>query len=116
MHEYDVMIGVPCSGLPHKSDIPCTREDEVMAFAAGVSLAGKEPKVFMQASGFAIALDVHMSLLAPYKINIGYVTVQNPNSPEHHLYMATLFEPLCKLIGKVDETVRSYLKDNAIRN
>jgi len=62
-------IGVPYTDSP-QSDVPCTREDEAIAFAAGVILAGGEAEVFMQDSGLGNSVNVITSLLKPYKIKM----------------------------------------------
>ncbi len=114
--EYDLVVGVPTSGLNHVSDIPCTREDEACAIAAGAVLAGKTTKVFMQNSGFLLTLDIQMSLLLPYGIDIGDLSIFNKPEPEHHLYTATMLQPLLTLMRQVYDKVRSHLGDNVKNN
>lgn len=72
--------GVPCgvqkyiiSNLSHDSEIlhiPATREAEAIGISAGAYLAGKNPIVYMQNSGFFDCSNDIASLLIPYKIPI----------------------------------------------
>jgi hypothetical protein len=114
--DYDIYLGVPCSGWDYKSDIPCTREDEAIAIAFGCYLCGKKPKVFMQNSGWGNCLDVITSLWMAYVPDNEYseldISVMNRNEPEHHLYMATYFLNTHEELNNVFNAVRSTIKFN----
>jgi len=102
MKKYDFVVGVPCSGLKAeikkiKRYIPCTREDEALAMAAGAFLAGKKPLVFLQNSGLGNTVDVITSLLRPYGIQIDLL-ISLRNKPEHHAFMGKITVPLLKLL------------------
>jgi len=102
MKKYDFVVGVPCSGLKAeikkiKRYIPCTREDEALAMAAGAFLAGKKPLVFLQNSGLGNTVDVITSLLRPYGIQIDLL-ISLRNKPEHHAFMGKITVSLLKLL------------------
>ncbi len=102
MKEYDFVVGVPCSGIKNEIDgieqyIPCTREDEALAMAAGAFLAGKKPLVFLQNSGLGNIVDVITSLLKPHGIEIDLL-ISLRRKPEHHAFMGKITIPLLKLL------------------
>jgi sulfopyruvate decarboxylase TPP-binding subunit len=86
------LVMVPCSilttlSLPERiqQTILATREDEAIAIAAGMAVAGRNPLVAMQNSGFANALNTVGSLAVAYRIGLavlvsvrGYPTDANP--------------------------------------
>lgn len=75
--------GVPCGVLKHiirnftddwnVLHVPANRESEAVGIAAGAYLAGKEPVVYMQNSGFFAASNDIASLLIPYGMPIFFV-------------------------------------------
>lgn len=80
-----IKIGIPYSGCAYISEIPCTREDEAVAFACGMTAGGaKDVTVFMQDNGFLLALDVILGLHVTYDIDI-QIAVNNRTEPIHHL-------------------------------
>jgi len=91
-------VGIPYTGCPHKSEVPCTREDEAVAFAVGVHLGGGECSVFMQNDGLANCVNIIATLLKPYDIKIG-MEVKVRHEPEHHRYMGKITKPLMELLG-----------------
>ena len=91
-------VGIPYSGCKHVSEVPCTREDEAIAFAAGVIVGGGECSVFMQNSGLGHCVDVITSLLKPYNITVP-MEVHVRHTPEHHAYMGKITGELLRLLG-----------------
>ena len=103
---YDFIVGVPCSKLKRFTDgieryIPCTREDEAMALAAGAYLVGKKPLVFLQNSGLGNLIDVTASLLRAYGIKVDLLIVCRVK-PEHHAFMGRITEKLLGLLEYED--------------
>ena len=90
-------IGIPSSDLKYESEIPCTREDEALAFAAGVILGGRECEVFMANSGFGHCIDVITSLLKPYEIMVPII-MKIRHEPEHHAFMGGITSELIRLL------------------
>jgi len=94
---FDFYVGVPCSlfksiidYLLEDPDVRCliaTREEEAIGIAAGVSLGGGKPLVFMQNSGLANALGALSSLPVIYKIPmlllISWRGFKGLDAPEH---------------------------------
>ena len=94
---FNFYVGVPCSLL--RSIIDCllddpevrcliaTREEEAIGIAAGVSLGGGKPLVFMQNSGLANALGALSSLSMIYKIPmlllVSWRGFKGLDAPEH---------------------------------
>ena len=88
-------IGVPDStlkffideGLKKKKVIITTREEEGIGIAAGMSMAGCTPVVFMQNAGFANCISTITSLIQLYKIPIlfiiGWRGYLKNDAPEH---------------------------------
>ena len=85
----DLIVGVPCSDLEYVSEVPCTREDEAVAFACGAAMAGKNPLVFMQNSGLGTSLDTLTSLYFPYKFDFKII-IKDRHEPEHHALMGRI--------------------------
>ena len=78
------LFGVPCSGLGNRAEdveINCTSEEEAMALAVGVWLAGKEAVVYMQNSGLCRCLDIVMSLYKPYDIPLPKLILSIRHAP-----------------------------------
>lgn len=93
-----ITVGVPCSKINLTSEVPCTREDEAVAFAAGASLAGvPHCTVFMQNAGLGNSIDVITSLLKPYGIRIRFI-ISLRDWPEHHRFMGIITEEMIKLL------------------
>lgn len=84
-----IKLGVPYSALHTKLDIINTREDEAMAMAAGIELAGGEACVYMQDDGYLHTLNVTTTLLIPYEMTV-FVQVYPRNDLEHHKYASNL--------------------------
>ena len=90
-------IGIPSSDLKYESEVPVTREDESLAFAAGVIVGGGECDVFMANSGFGTCIDVITSLLKPYDIYVPII-MKVRTEPEHHEFMGRITNELIKLL------------------
>jgi len=115
MNKHDFVTGVPCSSLKTfikgiKSYIPCTREDEAVALAAGAYLAGKKPLVYLQNSGLGNIVDVTTSLLNPYDIDVDLL-VSLRTRPEHHAFMGSITVKLLKLLGCRNYTIVKQCKE-----
>lgn len=81
-----IYLGIPCSGCEHESIIPCTREDEAIAIAVGMKLAGiDDVEVFMQNSGWGNCLDIITSLLEAYAIGLLIAVFKGSTTPQHKL-------------------------------
>lgn len=109
MKKRDFVAGVPCSSLKTfiegiEDYIPCTREDEAAALAAGAYLAGKRPLVYLQNSGLGNIVDVTTSLLKPYGIEIDLL-ISLRSRPEHHAFMGSITVKLLKLLGCRNYTI-----------
>jgi len=94
-------FGVPCSGIKDKIkdvDIFCTNESEAMAIAAGVTLAGKSPTVYMQNSGLGNIVDIVSSLYKPYGIPLPKLLLSVRCKPSHHAYMYKITKKLLTLL------------------
>lgn len=88
-------IGVPCGILKTLFEelettnqlIYAPREDNAIAMACGVHMAGKHPIVLMQNSGFAQSINVISSLVIPFKIPVTMIIslrgTGNDNTPEN---------------------------------
>ncbi len=91
-------VGIPYSNCEFESEIPCTREDEALAFASGVILGGGKCEVFMQNSGLGHCVDIITSFLLPYDIQI-HMAIKNRHEPEHHFFMGRIANELLNLLG-----------------
>ena len=94
---YDFFTGVPCSllkGVIRRFDeearygyIPAVREDSAVGLAAGASMAGKKPAIFMQNSGLGVCMNALVSLNIPYEIPSLIVVTwrgkDGKDAPEH---------------------------------
>lgn len=98
-------VGVPYSKCPHTSEVPCTREDEAIAFAAGVIIGGGDCSVFMQNSGLGTSVDVIASLLKPYDIKVP-MEIHVRHEPEHHRFMGSITYKLMELLGYAESNKR----------
>lgn len=107
-----VKIGIPYSGCEHISEIPCSREDEAVAFACGIAIGGGKPFVFMQDNGFLLALDVILGLHLTYEIDFE-IAVKNRIEPIHH-FMTGVF--WYNIREKISATVRAYQENYRIIN
>lgn len=93
----NLKFGVPCSKIKDKIkdvDIICSSEEQAFAIAAGCILAGKEPVVYMQNSGFARCGDILTSLYMPYKIPYPKLLLSLRRKPKHHFYIGHLTKAL----------------------
>jgi len=89
----NLKFGVPCSRLKGKIedvDINCTSEEQAFAIAAGCILAGKEPVVYCQNSGFARCIDILTSLYLPYEIPFPKLILSIRNKPHHHSFIGMM--------------------------
>ncbi|MDD5503754.1 MAG: hypothetical protein PHV77_00365 [Candidatus Omnitrophica bacterium] len=116
MKDYDAVFGVPCSKLKKfinriENYIPCTKEDEAMALAAGAYLAGKKPLVFLQNSGLGNIVDIVTSLVKPYGMRIGLL-VSLRDKPEHHAFMASITIKLLELLEYDDYRIFDENEEN----
>ena len=105
-----INIGVPCSDLDLKSEVPCTREDEAVAFACGMELGGKQSLVFMQNSGLGTCLDALTSLYFPYGFTFK-IWIKDRHEPEHHELMGRISKKIYKTVKDIvnNETNRGDL-------
>lgn len=63
-----LILGIPYSGCEFTSEVPFTREDEVVAFAFGCELAGQKTTMFMQDNGVLLSLDALVGLFCTYEV------------------------------------------------
>ena len=97
---FDTVFSVPCSsiaGLLAEIDadgrfahITATSEAEAVGLAAGAYLAGREPLLVMQNSGFCEALNTIASLLDPFEIPLPFLVTGRgafdiDDEPQHRL-------------------------------
>jgi phosphonopyruvate decarboxylase len=94
---YDFFAGVPCSLLkgvirrfdeePRWGYVSAVREDSALGMAAGASMAGRRPAVFMQNSGLGVALNAIVSLNVIYEIPtlivVSWRGKDGVDAPEH---------------------------------
>jgi len=95
-------FGVPCSGIKDKIkdvDINCTSEEQAMGIAAGCILAGKDPIVYMQNSGFARCIDIITSLYIPYEIPYPKMLLSLRHQPAHHSFIGYNTKYLLEMVG-----------------
>lgn len=75
-HEYDYIIGVPCSFVKELFEVDCipvimpAREDDAIGLAAGLVVGGKKPLVVVQSSGYPHCINAVKTLLTPYNIKM----------------------------------------------
>lgn len=77
-HGYDFFTGVPCSifksvirlldATPRYGYVTAVREDAALGMAVGAWLGGRQPVVFMQNSGLAVATNALTSLSQIYRV------------------------------------------------
>jgi len=97
----NLKFGVPCSKLKGKIedvDINCTSEEQAFAIAAGCILAGKEPVVYCQNSGFGRCLDILTSLYLPYEIPFPHLILSKRVKPYHHRFIGKMTGALLSLL------------------
>ena len=94
--EHTINIGVPCSDIELKSVVPCTRENEAVAFACGVQLGGGNPLVFMQNSGLGNCLDTLTTLYYPYGFDFEWHIWNRKDL--HHSLMGEVAPKIARLI------------------
>ncbi|MEY9877089.1 sulfopyruvate decarboxylase subunit alpha [Streptacidiphilus sp. MAP12-33] len=73
------------------------REDNAVAMAAGVALAGRSPTVLMQNSGFGQCVNVLASLVVPYQIPLLLIVSMRGTPPDptpENLAMGRLTRPI----------------------
>lgn len=116
-HGYDFFTGVPCSYFegvyrildhePRYGYISAVREDSALGIAAGAYLAGRQPVVLMQNSGFAASINALASLNLIYEIPgllmISWRGQDGHDAPEHLIVGACLEELLGLL--RIDHAV-----------
>ncbi len=105
---YDFFTGVPDSGLkgfiedayelPDDQHVPATWEAEAVAIAAGASLAGRRPCVYLQNAGLGHTINPLVSLCLPYDIQMLLVVGHRHTLPQHRV-MGEVDEKLLELIG-----------------
>ncbi|EYT65530.1 phosphonopyruvate decarboxylase [Curtobacterium flaccumfaciens UCD-AKU] len=98
---FDSYVYVPCSilmGLPLRFDATesfiASREDEAMAIASGLLVAGRSPLLMMQNSGFANALNTLGSLVIAYGLPLPMLVTlrggpDDPNPTQQPVGQAT---------------------------
>ena len=103
-------VGVPDSTLRHFIDeglkreriLIATREEEAIGIAAGISMSGGRPLVFMQNAGLANSISTITSLVRMYEIPmifmIGWRGYLRDDAPEH-LAVGRIQQRLLKLAG-----------------
>lgn len=110
---FDLALSVPCSSiaglleaLDHADAIEhrgATSEAEAVGIAAGAWLAGRNPIVLMQNSGFCESLNVIGSLLEPYQIPISFLVTGRGSfgvrDEGHHKSVGRNLEALAALFG-----------------
>jgi sulfopyruvate decarboxylase TPP-binding subunit len=105
---YDFFTGVPDSGLkrfiadayrlPDEQHVPATWEAEAVAIAAGASLAGRKPCVYLQNAGLGHTVNPLASLCIPYEIRPLLVVGHRHTLPQHRV-MGEVDERLLQLLG-----------------
>jgi len=98
----NLKFGVPCSRLKGKIedvDINCTSEEQAFAIAAGCILAGKEPVVYCQNSGFARCIDILTSLYMPYDIPYPKLILSIRRKPYHHSFIGERTHQLLMMLN-----------------
>jgi sulfopyruvate decarboxylase TPP-binding subunit len=105
---YDFFTGVPDSGLkafiadayalPPEQHVPATWEAEAVALAAGASLAGRKPCVYLQNAGLGHTVNPLTSLCIPYDLDVLLVVGHRHTLPQHRV-MGDVDEKLVELLG-----------------
>jgi phosphonopyruvate decarboxylase len=105
---YDFFTGVPDSGLktfiadlgqlPPGRHVTATWEAEAVAIAAGASLAGAKPCVYLQNAGLGHTVNPLASLCIPYAIDVLLVVGHRHTLPQHRV-MGEIDRPLLDLLG-----------------
>jgi phosphonopyruvate decarboxylase len=105
---HDFFTGVPDSGLkrfladvwelPPEQHVPATWEAEAVGIAAGASLAGRKPVVYLQNAGLGHAVNPLSSLCIPLGIEMTLVVGHRHTLPQHKV-MGEIDEPLLELLG-----------------
>jgi phosphonopyruvate decarboxylase len=105
---HDFFTGVPDSGLkrfladvwelPPEQHVPATWEAEAVGIAAGASLAGRKPVVYLQNAGLGHAVNPLASLCIPYGIEMTLVVGHRHTLPQHKV-MGEIDAPLLDLMG-----------------
>ncbi|MDA7959520.1 MAG: hypothetical protein MPJ08_02170 [Nitrosopumilus sp.] len=103
-------VGVPDSTLKHFIDeglkrekiLISTREEEAIGIAAGISMSGGTPLVFMQNAGLANSISTITSLVKMYRIPvillIGWRGYLRDDAPEHRT-VGRIQQRLLRLAG-----------------
>lgn len=99
-----IYLNVPFTGCKKESDIPFTREDEMVAFACGLILGGKNPSVDMQNSGLGTCLDVITSLVYPYHIVFPLLVYQGSDTGQHKIMNKMVYGIRRELQNAYEET------------
>jgi len=105
---HDFFTGVPDSGLkrfladvwelPPEQHVPATWEAEAVGIAAGASLAGRKPVVYLQNAGLGHAVNPLASLCIPYGIEMTLVVGHRHTLPQHRV-MGEIDAHLLDLMG-----------------
>src|SRR3954468_5689247 len=108
---FDFFTGVPDSGLkrfiadvwelPPEQHVPATWEAEAVGIAAGASLAGRKPVVYLQNAGLGHAVNPLASLCIPYGIEMTLVVGHRHTLPQHRV-MGEVDEQILRLLGWSD--------------
>lgn len=91
--------GIPCGGQKsiiqnvladsRITHVACTRESEAIGLAAGAFLAGRQPLVYMQNSGFFGCSNDIASLLIPFRLHILMTVtwrgIPGEDAPQHRI-------------------------------
>ena len=78
--------------------MPATWEAEAVGIAAGASLAGRKPVVYLQNAGLGHAVNPLASLCIPFGIEMTLVVGHRHTLPQHKV-MGEIDEPLLELLG-----------------
>ena len=105
---YDFFTGVPDSGLkgfiadldrlPADRHVTATWEAEAVGIAAGASLAGAKPCVYLQNAGLGHTVNPLASLCLPYGIDLLLVVGHRHTLPQHKV-MGEIDQALLELVG-----------------
>lgn len=130
-------LGTPCGVLAtlyRKIDQSCgvhtvAREDSAVGFAAGAALAGRQPVVLMQNSGFGQSVNAFASLVVPYALDVLTVISMRgvaPDNTEENAAMGVLTVSVLAELGAdvrhlhhgadVDQSVADWLRADPVRS